>query len=134
MKYQQSKKWDMIISANELLSKHEEVWFDFNYHSHSSDEGYGQFAIYAQIEPDQSYCIINIDEDGLVYNGDTNRPEKGLNNITKIKTEEAYSIMLKYRELILAREILESKLRKYSDDDCVNILIKSDYLIEKRNR
>ena len=134
MIYEQSKNWDMLISANELLSKYEEVYFDFKYHSHSYDDGYGQFAIYAQIEPNQSYCIINIDEAGLVYNGNTDRPEKGLKHISKIKTKDAYEILLKYRQLVKSAECLENALRPDSNDDCVNIIINSDYIIERINK
>ena len=135
MIYEQSKNWDMCISANELLSSKDKVLFDFKYRSHKSDNGYGKFAIYTKFnESDTGYCIINIDEDGLVYNGTTTKPDVNSGYIVEMSTEEAYEILLRYRQLVKSAECLENALRPYSDDDCVNIIINSDYIIERMNK
>ena len=135
MIYEQSKNWDMCISANELLSSKDKVLFDFKYRSHKSDNGYGKFAIYTKFnESDTGYCIINIDEDGLVYNGTTTKPDVNSGYIVEMSTEEAYKILVDYEKLIKSKESLENKLRKYTEDDCINIIFKPDYIIERMNK
>ena len=32
------------------------------------------------------------------------------------------------------KESLENKLRKYTEDDCINIIFKPDYIIERMNK
>lgn len=134
MQFKQSEKWNHVKSAQELLEG-KNVLFNFNYRAHKSDEGYGKFAIYVEHElSNNDYTIINIDEDGLVYNGDSSPCDDTLNKLVSMSSEEAYKILLDYKNLVEARDKLESRLRKYTDDDCVNIIIDSSYILEKQYR
>jgi len=89
---QQSKKWDMDISFEELIKHNPTCKIEGEYDSHWSDDGFGGMCLYMQ-HPLNDTCssIITISKDGFCYDGDGGSTKEFIN------TEEAIKKMHDFR-------------------------------------
>lgn len=118
MKFEQSKHWDMNISAELLFNNFVEIiYIDTNYRGHKSDNGHSGICLYVKRKDSKFFSIITVDEEGLCYEGDTELKF----DYRKVSAEFGYNILIEYRDLFKSVDILNSDLRKVS---CSEIILK----------
>lgn len=95
---QQSKKWDMDVSFEDLVRCNPKCKLEGEYYQHWSDDGFGFMRLYMQ-HPSDDKCslIIGICEDGFCYDGDGT----GLEKLEYMDTNEAIKKMHEFREKIM---------------------------------
>lgn len=132
-----SPSWDHQKTISALICDCDDVYVVTDFRHHHSDNGYGGIAVLIPHKDKygkkyKGYTIVTTDADGVCYDGDQYDANILSNpNAYKVSTMEAFTILEKYRNLMIAREELEHCLVSSPiDRDCVNIVIDSSYTLE----
>lgn len=128
-----SPNWDHQKTISVLCHKCDDVYIHMHYRHHHSDNGYGGIVVFIPHEDDaDGYTIVTTDEDGICYDGDHYGKDILSNpDVYKVSTMEAFTILEKWRKLMIAREDLEQWLVSSPiDQDCINIRVEGSYTIE----
>lgn len=103
----QSKRWDMNISLEDLLRANKECIVDRSYKAHKYDDCFHGYCMYLKHPQNTKYeTMIGIFEDGFTYLGD-GLPRR---NFPMENTLEVGKEMILYRDWIMQKEKNKSKL------------------------